>query len=91
MVRLEAAVGDIDFSGSDAIRSVLDEMDKRGITFVMAGVNADLRDMLDRYGLASRIGPEHFFDYVDQVVAAFEKAVPASPGPDRPPTAPPGS
>ncbi len=53
-------------------------MDKRGITFVMAGVNADLRDMLDRYGLVARIGPEHFFDYVDQVVEAFEKAVPAA-------------
>ena len=36
---LEAAViGDVDYSGSDAMRSVLDEMDKRGITFVMAGV-----------------------------------------------------
>ena len=76
---LEAAViGDVDYSGSDAIRSVLDEMDRRGITFVMAGVNADLRDMLDRYGLVARIGPEHFFDYVDQVVEAFETAVPAA-------------
>ncbi len=74
---LEAAViGDVDYSGSDALRAVLDEMDKRGITFVMAGVNADVRDMLDRYGLAARIGPEHFYDFVDQVIEAYEKAVP---------------
>ena len=85
-----AVIGDVDYSGSDAMHSVLDEMDKRGITFVMAGVNADVRDMLDRYGLVARIGPEYFFDFVDQVVEAYEQAVPAAPNePASPPSSAP--
>ena len=67
------AVGmtDVDFTGSRALREVLDDLDRRGIVFAVARAGAHMRESLARSGLLERIGPEHCYLSVGEAVAAL--------------------
>ncbi len=71
-----AVMADIDFSGSDSLRQVRDELEHRGIRFVLCDVDPHARELLDAYGLTARIGADHFYDTVDDVLVAYGAAGP---------------
>ncbi len=63
---------DIDFTGARALNDVLDELDRRHITFAMTRAGNHLRENLARSGLLKRIGPHHLYPSVDDAVRALD-------------------
>ena len=74
-----AAIGDLDFSGSDSVRQIRDELERRGGRFVVCSVDPAVRKLLDAYGLTGKIGAEYIFATVPDVVAAYRTAIAAPP------------
>lgn len=66
------AVAEIDMTAADVLTSLCDEMADRGIVLALARVKQDLREDLERAGLAARIGPEKIFPTLPTAVAAFQ-------------------
>ncbi len=64
-------MSDIDFTGTRAMKQVLDRCERDGIAFGIARAGVHLRDSLRRSGLAARIGEDHFYQTVDAAVTAF--------------------
>ena len=64
-------MSDIDYTGSRALREVLDELDRADIEVAVARAGAHLRQGLARSGLLERIGVEHFFSSVGEAVASL--------------------
>ena len=62
---------DIDFTGARALDDVLDELDRRHITFAMTRAGNHLRENLARSGLLERIGTDRLFRTVDDAVRAL--------------------
>jgi SulP family sulfate permease len=64
------AVGmsDIDYTGSLALRRVLDELDAGHIAFAVARAGSHVRESLGDSGLLDRIGRDHLFPSVDGAV-----------------------
>jgi SulP family sulfate permease len=58
------AVADIDLTGLDALREVVEELQDRGIEVRMCRVKGPVHDALVDSGLVALIGPEHFYDSV---------------------------
>jgi sulfate permease, SulP family len=85
-----SAIGDIDYSGADAVRAVVEEVHKRGVKFAVTQASDVVRHELDRYGLTELIGAENFFDFLEDVVEVRRSAtVPSGPAPDPSPAEPP--
>jgi high affinity sulfate transporter 1 len=70
LLNAEANV-DVDVTGLDALGQLLDELDKRGITFAMARVKQDLRDELTAAGLVEKIGEGRIFPTLPTAVAEY--------------------
>jgi SulP family sulfate permease len=70
-------MSDIDYTGSRAFGEVLDELDHDHVDLAVARAGEHLRECLQRAGLFSRIGEDHFFPSVDEAVTALG---PRSPG-----------
>jgi sulfate permease, SulP family len=64
-------MSDIDFTGTRALRDLMDQLDGRGLNFAVARAGDHLRGNLQRAGLAARIGDERFFGSVDQAVRSL--------------------
>jgi SulP family sulfate permease len=62
---------DIDYTGSRTLRDVLDDLDRRQLTFAIARAGTRVRANLLRSGLLERIGEDHFFPSVGQAVDAL--------------------
>jgi len=65
------SVGDIDYSGADAVRRMHEELKAHDITFVLLDANDRVRALLDRYGLTSTIGEDHMFGNLEDLLAAY--------------------
>ncbi|HUY64719.1 MAG TPA: SulP family inorganic anion transporter [Acidimicrobiales bacterium] len=61
---------DIDFTGTQVLSQILDDMDKAHITVVMSRAGGHLRQNLEHAGLLARIGAGHFYPSVDEAVRA---------------------
>jgi sulfate permease, SulP family len=66
-----SSIGDIDYSGADALRRMDEELKAHDITLVMFGVDDRVKALLDSYGLAQAIGPDRFFDDPAALLAAY--------------------
>ena len=66
------AVGDIDFSGSFALREAVKELAAQGVTLVLAGVLRPVMDELRRDGLDKLIGEDHFFEGPHELLLAYD-------------------
>lgn len=79
-----SAMGDVDYSGADAIRVVTEDLEQRGVTFVMSDVDSVVQRLLDAYGLTEKIGRSNIYSTTQDVVEAYERATSAgsSPGPE---------
>ncbi len=73
-VLLGSAIADVDYSGSDTLRQVLEELAKRGVRLVLADLSPGVRTQLDAYGLIAKIGPANVFGPVREVLAAYAAA-----------------
>jgi sulfate permease, SulP family len=66
-----AGMTDVDYTGSRALSELLDELDRRQITFAIARAGTGVQRNLDRSGLLKRIGKARFFDSTDAAVTAL--------------------
>lgn len=66
------AVGmsDIDYTGAQVLRQILDNLDEDHIRFAIARAGNHTRDSLQHSGLLDRIGPTHLYPTVDEAVTA---------------------
>jgi SulP family sulfate permease len=68
-----SAVNDLDSSADTALHQLSDEFKKKGITFYIAGVKAPVRKVMQRSGLYSALGGDHFFFTIDAAVRRFQE------------------
>ena len=68
-------VDDLDYTGSAALKRVLDGLRKEGIAFVACDVPEPVLQELERDGLLSEIGREHVFGDTDDVIKAYKSQV----------------
>jgi SulP family sulfate permease len=61
-------MSDVDFTGSRALSHVLDDCERQHVTFGVARAGDHAHEMLQRSGLAQRIGESHFYSSVNQAV-----------------------
>jgi SulP family sulfate permease len=64
----------IDASGVHALKEVIDDSKKRGITLYLTGVIGPVRDTLDRAGIMQYLGEENFFLDIGEAIAYSEDA-----------------
>jgi len=64
-------MSDIDYTGSRALRRVLDELDRDGVEVAVSRAGAHLRQGLAQSGLLERIGDAHFYPSVDKAITAL--------------------
>jgi SulP family sulfate permease len=69
-----SAVGDIDYSGADAIRAVVGELKTRGVSFILCDVNPQVQRLLDAYGLTDTIGRDHVYETPQDVIDAYRRS-----------------
>jgi SulP family sulfate permease len=67
------AITDIDVTAVEALHSLHEELQQRGIALKIAHANRPLRELLERTGLAREIGPESFFPSVHECVEEFSR------------------
>jgi SulP family sulfate permease len=68
-----SAVNDLDSSADTALHQLSDEFKKQGIVFYIAGVKAPVRKVMQRSGLYSALGGDHFFFTIDAAVRRFQE------------------
>jgi len=64
-------MSDIDYTGSRALRRVLDELHRDDIEVAVSRAGSHLRQGLVRSGLFDRIGAVHFYPSVDTAITAL--------------------
>ena len=66
-------IGDIDYSGSESIRQLHEELKKRDIVLVLSDVREQVMQQLERDKFIDLIGKDHVFDSFFDVVVAYQK------------------
>jgi MFS superfamily sulfate permease-like transporter len=61
----------MDITAADVIQTLLDEFEREKIVLAIARASQPVYQMLERTGLADRIGTKHFFPTVRTGVQAF--------------------
>lgn len=56
-----SGVNDLDASGVDMLTNIVDRFSSSGITLAFSGIKKQVREVMDRTGLASKIGEENLF------------------------------
>ena len=69
------AVGHVDVTGAEALRSVHDTLDALGIRLIIARAKSSVRGALHRHGVADVLGEENFAPTVDRALEADAPAV----------------
>jgi high affinity sulfate transporter 1 len=64
----------LDTTGAASLDQVCDELEAQGMTIAVAAARSPVRSMLDRTGLAGRIGPDRMFPTVESAVEALSRA-----------------
>jgi len=70
-----AAITYIDFTACDTFQQIHKTLQKRGITLALANVVDNVKQELDHYGLTALIGEEHFFEWLPDVLEAYQKVI----------------
>jgi SulP family sulfate permease len=76
-----SSIGDIDYSGSDTIRQVREELARTGVTFAICDLDPKIRRQLDAYGLTEAIGADRIFATAVDLLEAY-RATSGSPTSD---------
>jgi MFS superfamily sulfate permease-like transporter len=64
------AITDVDSTGAEILDDVLQDLDRRAVTFGFAGLKGPVKDRLRDYGLYERIGDDSFFPNTISAVEA---------------------
>ncbi len=73
---LEArAITEIDYSASQTIRGLVQELDNQNIRFVVTGLTPEVKAQFDRDGLTQLIGSDYFFARLGDAMEAFDQTV----------------
>jgi MFS superfamily sulfate permease-like transporter len=67
-----SAVSDIDYSASETLREIHKELQGSGVRLVVAGLTRSTRAELDRLGITELVGPEAYFDSIEDVLEAYK-------------------
>ncbi len=67
-------ITDIDTTGAEILRRVLDDLDAEGVTLAFAELKGPVKDLLRRYGLYDRIGDEHVFPTLGTAIRGYLRA-----------------
>ena len=76
-----ASIADIDYSGADSVRQIVDELRTGGVVVAMCELSPRIRKQLDAYELTELIGQDRIFHTIGDLVAAYG-AQPAPAGSD---------
>lgn len=68
------AITDIDITAVEALEGLCDELHRKHVGFKIAHANRPLRELLQRTGLARKIGPASFFASVHECIETFQKS-----------------
>ena len=87
-------VNDIDATGAETLKEIIEDFHESGYKFYFAGVKGPVMDVLKRAGVVDLVGEDHFFMEVHTAVEIVTDtnpqfangAQPAEPVPARPPT-----
>ena len=69
-----AAIGDIDYTASAVLTTVIEHAHQRHIRFVVTTVLGPVREQLDRYGISAALGPNAYYDTPGEALEAFHAA-----------------
>ena len=68
-------ITDIDTTAAEMLGSLLDELDSRSVTLVVAEMKGRVKDRLRLYGLADRIGEQSLYPTIGSAMKAYYHAV----------------
>jgi sulfate permease, SulP family len=63
---------DLDVPATDALKELLEELERRGVMLALSRVHDQAREMLDRSGLTVRIGEDHLYPRTISAVTDLE-------------------
>jgi len=66
-------ISDVDYSGSESIRQLHEELKKRGIVLVLSDVRDQVMQQLERDKFIDLVGKDHIFDSFRDVLVAYQK------------------
>ncbi len=66
------AITDIDFSAALALRDLLDDLARRGVSMVFGRVSPYLRSDMDRHGITAAVGEARIFPTLHEAIAAVQ-------------------
>ena len=64
-------ITDVDTTAADMLEDLDEELNAAGISLVFAEMKSGVKRKVARYELTRTIDPEHFFDTIDEAVAAY--------------------
>ena len=67
---LGSAIADVDYSGSDSLRQVHEELGRKGVTLAFADLSPAVRRQLDAYGLIEQVGAANVYESLLEALAA---------------------
>ena len=68
------AIDDVDYTGGKTLALLADRLSAHDIVFAIAKASPPVRSELDRYGVTDKIGPDHYYDRLQQARDAFHAA-----------------
>jgi MFS superfamily sulfate permease-like transporter len=66
------AITDIDVSAADMLERLDVELNEEGVHVAFVELRTRLRRLLDRYGLLGTLDRDHFYDSIDEALAAID-------------------
>jgi MFS superfamily sulfate permease-like transporter len=66
-----ANIGDVDYSGAEALKRVREELKKRGIVLILSDVKEPVLAKLERDGIVEMIGREYIFESAYDVIRIY--------------------
>ena len=71
------AMADIDYSGGETVKQVINELQARGVHFAMADIAPGVLALLDRYGITELAGEDAYYDTAAAATEAFRASASA--------------
>ena len=66
------AITSVDYTAGSALKELVKELARNGVTLVFAHISQTLKGDLDRQGLTEAIGPNRLFETLRECLAAYE-------------------
>ena len=70
LILVGSAIADVDFSGADSLRQVHEELQRHGVSLVLADLSPAVRTQLDAYGFTDKVGASNVYGTATEAVRA---------------------